>query len=65
MISTFKKLPAFNLQTMLRLLRVFIGAAILWQAFIEANWMLSVPGFFFLIQGLTNIGCEARGNCKI
>ena len=65
MIREFEWTSLLNMQSLMRFLRILIGAAILWQAFIENSWMLSVPGLFFLYQGITNIGCEAHGNCKI
>lgn len=50
--------------TLMRLLRLSIGTAILYQAWVEHNlWMAGLGGLFFL-QGLFNTGC-AGNSCNL
>jgi hypothetical protein len=48
--------------TVMRILYIFMGSMIIYQAIAEKQWLLILFGAYFASMGLFNYGC-ASGNC--
>lgn len=51
----------------MRMLRIVIGAAILYQGINDSEWLLAGVGGIFLLQGVLNAGCGAcaANSCEV
>lgn len=48
----------------MRVLRIVLGAMVIYQGVTDKQWMITGIGALFAIQGLLNIGC-AGGSCAV
>lgn len=50
--------------SLLRVMRLGLGSALLYSAIAEQNWLPGLLGSILLYQAVMNVGC-AMGNCAV